>query len=71
MQLTRDLVIALVFDLAGSALLVLGILGYVGIIGPLSEPTAYLTLGALGLLATAIAMPLLLRAVKAQKAARK
>lgn len=67
MQLTRDLVTALLLDLLGTLLLVLGILGYVGIIPPFSAPAAYLTLGAVGLAATGLAMPLLLRALRGQK----
>ncbi|WP_058555923.1 hypothetical protein [Thiohalocapsa sp. ML1] len=67
MQLTRDLVTALLLDLLGTLLLVLGILGYVGVIPPFSAPGAYLALGGVGLAATGLAMPLLLRALRAQK----
>ena len=68
MQMTRDLLAALLLDMVGSVLLVLGILGYVGVIEPLSQPGAYLTLGVVGLVATGLAMPKVLRAVRAQKA---
>lgn len=67
MQLTRDLATALFLDLLGTLLLVLGILGYVGIIPPLSAPAAYLTLGAVGLAATGLAMPLLMRGLRSQR----
>lgn len=67
MRLTPDLLTALLLDLAGTLLLVLGILGYVGLIEALAKPSLYLTCAALGLAATGIAVPRLLRAVRAQR----
>jgi glycerol uptake facilitator-like aquaporin len=65
MRLTPDLLNALLLELVGTLLLVLGILGYVGLIEALARPALYLTCGALGLAATGIAMPRLIRALRA------
>ncbi|WP_295886565.1 hypothetical protein [uncultured Thiohalocapsa sp.] len=70
MRLTPDLITALSLDLVGSVLLVLGILGYWGIIEALADPALYLTCGALGLAATGLAMPRLLRAVRSAQSDR-
>jgi hypothetical protein len=70
MRLTKDLVTALLLDSVGTTLLVLGILGYAGVLAALAEPAAYLTCGALGLAFTVLAIPSLLRAVRKHQAGR-
>jgi hypothetical protein len=64
MRVTRDLLLALMLDLVGILLLLLGVLGYVGVIEPLAKPEMYLTCAVLGLVASALAMPRLFRAVR-------
>jgi hypothetical protein len=71
MRLSQDLIIALLLDAAGSLLLLVGVLGYVGLlesVSPImSQPEGYLTCGALGIVFTALATPRLLRAVRARR----
>ena len=68
--MNRGMIGALIMDLAGTLLIVLGVLGYTGdaesIHPVLGEPGGYLTCGLLGLVLTAIAIPRLIRALRAK-----
>lgn len=68
--MNQDMITALMIDLAGTLLLVLGILGYAGMdIHPLlAEPSGYLTCGIIGLVLSGIGIRSFLSALRARSA---
>jgi len=70
--MNKDMINALIIDLIGTALLVLGILGYAGMaIHPaLADPAGYLTCGIAGLVLSALGILKFVRILRRKSAKR-